>query len=53
MSLEKNVQIVTDFLAALGSRDEQSLLALADEEIEWIKKVDSAAFHSCLFTNHR
>jgi ketosteroid isomerase-like protein len=36
MSLEKNVQIVKDFLAALGRRDQESLLALADEDIEWI-----------------
>ena len=36
MSVEKNVQIVKDFFAALGSRDKQGLLALAAEEIEWI-----------------
>jgi ketosteroid isomerase-like protein len=36
MSLEKNVQIVKDFLAALGRRDREGLLALADEDIEWI-----------------
>ena len=36
MSLEKNVQIVKDFLAALGGRDKDGLLALADEHIEWI-----------------
>jgi hypothetical protein len=36
MSLEKNVQIVKDFLAALGGRDIDALLALADEDIEWI-----------------
>ena len=36
MSIEKNVQIVKDFLAALGRRDKEGLLALADEHIEWI-----------------
>src|SRR5579863_3204214 len=36
MSIEKNVQIVKDFLAALGRRDKQGLLALAAEDIEWI-----------------
>src|SRR5580692_4968479 len=36
MSIEKNVQIVKDFLAALGRRDKQGLLALSDEDIEWI-----------------
>jgi len=36
MSLEKNVQVVKDFLAALGGRDKDGLLALADEDIEWI-----------------
>ena len=36
MSLDKNVQIVKDFLAALGRRDREGLLALADEDIEWI-----------------
>lgn len=36
MSIEKNVQIVKDFLAALGARDKQGLLALAAEDIEWI-----------------
>jgi ketosteroid isomerase-like protein len=36
MSLEKNVQVVKDFLAALGGRDKDGLLALADEHIEWI-----------------
>jgi uncharacterized protein len=36
MSLEKNVQIVKDFLEALGGRDKDALLALADEDIEWI-----------------
>ena len=36
MSIEKNVRIVTDFLAALGRRDKQGLLALSAEDIEWI-----------------
>ena len=36
MSIDKNVQIVTAFLAALGSRDKEGLLELADESIEWI-----------------
>ena len=36
MSIEKNVQIVKDFLGAIGRRDKQGLLALAAEDIEWI-----------------
>jgi ketosteroid isomerase-like protein len=36
MSTEENVQIVKNFLAALGRRDKQGLLALAAEDIEWI-----------------
>ena len=36
MSIEKNVQIVKDFFAAMGSYNEQDLLALATEDIEWI-----------------
>jgi len=36
MSTEKNVQIVKNFLAALGRRDQQDLLALSAEDIEWI-----------------
>ncbi len=36
MSIEKNVQVVKDFLAALGRRDKQGLLALSAEDIEWI-----------------
>jgi hypothetical protein len=35
MSIEENVQIVKDWFAALGS-DMQRLLALSDEDIEWI-----------------
>ena len=36
MSTQENVQIVKDFLAALGRRDKQGLLALSAEDIEWI-----------------
>ena len=36
MSTEKNVQIVKDFLAAMGHGDQQVLLALSAEDIEWI-----------------
>src|ERR1700735_1971606 len=36
MSIEKNVQIVKDFFAAMGNRDKQGLLALVAEDIEWI-----------------
>src|SRR5580698_6626126 len=36
MSTEKNVEIVKNFLAALGRRDQQDLLALSAEDIEWI-----------------
>ncbi len=36
MSTEKNIQIVKDFFAALGSGDKQGLLALSAEDIEWI-----------------
>ena len=36
MSIQKNVQIVKDFFAAMGSGDEQGLLALTAEDIEWI-----------------
>ena len=36
MSTEKSVQIVKTFLAALGRRDRQDLLALSAEDIEWI-----------------
>ena len=35
MSIEENVQIVKDWFAAMGS-DMQRLLALSDEDIEWI-----------------
>ncbi len=36
MSIEKNIQVVKDFFAAMGSYNEQNLLALAAEDIEWI-----------------
>jgi ketosteroid isomerase-like protein len=36
MSIEENVQIVKDFFAAMGSGDEQGLLSLVAEDIEWI-----------------
>ena len=36
MSIEQNVQVVKNFLAALGSRNKQGLLALSAEDIEWI-----------------
>ena len=36
MSIEKNVQIVKDFFAAMGRTDKQGLLALVAEDIEWI-----------------
>jgi uncharacterized protein len=36
MSIEKNIQVVKNFFAALGRRDKQGLLALSAEDIEWI-----------------
>src|SRR6202050_2270995 len=36
MSIEKNVQVVKDFFAAVGSGDRQGLLSLVAEDIEWI-----------------
>jgi ketosteroid isomerase-like protein len=36
MSTQENVQIVKNFLAAIGRRDRQGLLALSAEDIEWI-----------------
>jgi ketosteroid isomerase-like protein len=36
MSIERNVQIVKDFFAAMGSGDKQRVLALVAEDIEWI-----------------
>jgi ketosteroid isomerase-like protein len=36
MSTQENVQIVKDVFAAMGRGDEQGLLALSAEDIEWI-----------------
>jgi ketosteroid isomerase-like protein len=36
MSIEKNVRVVKDFFAAIGSGDKQRVLALVAEDIEWI-----------------
>jgi len=36
MSTQQNVEVVKNFLAALGRRDKQGLLALSAEDIEWI-----------------
>ena len=36
MSIQKNVQIVKDFFAAMGGSDRKGLLALCAEDIEWI-----------------
>src|SRR6202023_2549273 len=36
MSIEKNVEVVKSFLAAIGRRDKQGLLALSAEDIKWI-----------------
>ena len=36
MNPQENVQIAKNFLAALGRRDKQGLLALSAEDIEWI-----------------
>ena len=36
MSTQENVQIAKNFLAAIGRRDKQGLLALSAEDIEWI-----------------
>ena len=36
MSIEKNIQTVKDFFAAIGRGDRESLLALVSEDIEWI-----------------
>jgi ketosteroid isomerase-like protein len=33
---EENVEVVKNFFAAIGSGDKQALLALVDEDIEWI-----------------
>ena len=36
MSTQEHVQIVKDFLSAMGSGDEQRLLSLVAEDVEWI-----------------
>lgn len=36
MSIQDNVQIVKDFFAAMGRGDQQGLLALSAEDINWI-----------------
>ena len=36
MSIEKNVQTVGDFFAAIGRGDREGLLPLIAEDIEWI-----------------
>jgi ketosteroid isomerase-like protein len=36
MSIEKNIQIVKDFFAAIGEGDRDRLQALVAEDIEWI-----------------
>ena len=36
MSIEKNIQTVKDFFAAIGRGDKEALLALVAEDIEWV-----------------
>jgi uncharacterized protein len=36
MSIEKNIQTVKDFFAAIGRGDREALLTLVAEDIEWI-----------------
>ncbi|MBR0951272.1 nuclear transport factor 2 family protein [Bradyrhizobium canariense] len=36
MSIEKNIQTVKDFFAAIGRGDKEGLLALVAQDIEWI-----------------
>ena len=36
MTIEKNIQTVKDFFAAIGRGDREALLALVAEDIEWI-----------------
>jgi len=36
MRIEKNVRVVKDFFAAIGSGDKQRILALVAEDIVWI-----------------
>src|ERR1700722_7697865 len=41
MSIEKNIQTVKDFFAAIGRGDREGLLALDAEDIEWINPGDA------------
>ena len=36
MSTDTNLQVVKEFFAAIGDRDQQRLLSLVTEDIEWI-----------------
>ncbi|MEO6218501.1 MAG: nuclear transport factor 2 family protein [Sphingomonas sp.] len=36
MSIEKNIQTVKDFFAAIGGPDREGLLAMVADDIEWI-----------------
>ena len=36
LSIDKNIQTVKDFFAAIGRGDREALLALVTEDIEWI-----------------
>ncbi|CDZ74054.1 nuclear transport factor 2 family protein [Neorhizobium galegae] len=36
MSIEKNIQTVEDFFAAIGRGDREALLSLVAEDIEWV-----------------
>ena len=36
MSIEKNIQTVKDFFAAIGRGDREGLLSLVAEDVEWI-----------------
>jgi ketosteroid isomerase-like protein len=36
MSIEKNIQTVKDFFAAIGHGDSEALLALVADDVEWI-----------------
>ena len=40
MSIEKNIQTVKDFFAAIGRGDKEGLLALVAEDLEWIINAD-------------
>jgi hypothetical protein len=48
MSIEKNVQIVKNFLAALGRRDKQGLLALSEEQLRKNPKYTLGPFQPCV-----